>query len=62
MGEETNVQSLRKTFLGQGETALENIIRSPPARIAATTLLVLESLCFEETGRSPRRRLCYSDL
>ena len=32
------------------------------ARITATMLLVLESLCFEETGRSPRTRLCYSDL
>ena len=50
MGEETNVQSLRKTSLGQGKTALENIIRSAPARITATTLHVLEPLCFEETG------------
>ena len=35
----------------QEKAAFENIIRSAAARIATTTLLVFESLRFEETGR-----------
>ena len=41
---------VKKTWK-QEKAAFENIIRSAAARIAATKLLVFESLRFDETGR-----------